>query len=38
DNNIPIIVFSLKGDRHILRVVQGEQSIGTLVHHGKEKS
>ena len=32
DNQIPIIVFSLKGDRHIQRVIEGE-SIGTLVQH-----
>lgn len=35
DNDIPIIVFSLKGNRHILRVLQGE-SIGTLVHPTKK--
>jgi len=34
DHEIPIIVFNLKGDRHILRIVQGE-SIGTLVHPAK---
>jgi uridylate kinase len=36
DNEIPIIVFSLKGNRHIIRVLQGE-TIGTLVHPPKKQ-
>jgi uridylate kinase len=36
DNNLPIIVFNMRTSGNIMRVVMGEEGVGTRVSVGKQ--